>query len=69
MVTDLPKIPHRLVDIYIVQPVLCHHCKFNHFIFDIRNDQKFSLKRLLEKFAFSNSAKFHYFFSKIDSLE
>lgn len=47
MVTDLPKIPHRLVDIYIVQPVLCHHCKFNHFIFDIRNDEKFSLKRLL----------------------
>ncbi|XP_062575749.1 phosphatidylinositol 3-kinase regulatory subunit alpha-like isoform X2 [Saccostrea cucullata] len=23
---DLPKIPHRLVDIYVIQPVLCHYC-------------------------------------------
>lgn len=67
MVTDLPKIPHRLVDIYIVQPVLCHHCKFNHFIFDIRNDEKFSLKRLLEKFAFSTviQQNFIIFFQRL----
>lgn len=67
MVTDLPKIPHRLVDIYIVQPVLCHHCEFNHFIFDIRNDEKFSLKRLLEKFAFSTviQQNFIIFFQRL----
>lgn len=69
MVIDLFKIFYRLVDIYIVQFVFCYYCKFNYYIFDIRNDEKFSLKRLFEKFVFFNLVKFYYFFLKIDLLE